>query len=109
MQLDHATTFAELRDPGREAAASARERLGRFWDRIIARVASCRAPDRVPSLPEDVLRDIGLTRANAPRWSDSQYYSRTYSAGWGLHMGTVTGAVRAPVTSAEGRAFEASE
>ena len=106
MQLDHAATFTELRNPAREAAASARERLGRFWDRIIARIASYRARHQQRALAEHVLRDIGLTRANAPRWSESHDYSRTYAAGWGLYVGTVTGEVRTPVTSAVGRRIE---
>ena len=107
MHLNHATTFTELRTPAREAAALARERLGRFWERIIARVASYRAPPRPQD--EQMFRDIGLTRANAPRWSRSQDYSRTYAAGWGLYMGTVIGAARAPVTSAEGQGIEMSQ
>jgi uncharacterized protein YjiS (DUF1127 family) len=111
MQPDHATTFAALRNPAREAAASARERLGRFWDRIVERIMSHRS--RLPPLPleehaEHALRDIGLTRANAPRWSESQRYS-PYAAGWGLDMGTVTGAVRVPLATADGRAIRVSE
>ena len=91
MQLDHAATFTALRNPAREAPASALERLGRFWDRIIGRIASYRARPQPRALDEHNLFDVGLTRADAPQGTRPQDYARTYGAGWGVYIGTVTG------------------
>jgi uncharacterized protein YjiS (DUF1127 family) len=73
MQHDYtsAMTLAVRRKPAREAAASARGQLGQFWDRSMGFIARYCARHQLLALDkpldERLLRDIGLTRADAPR------------------------------------------
>src|SRR5262245_22832096 len=69
MQHDYtgATTLAAPREPAREAAASAKGRLRQFWNRSMGFIARYRARHQLLALDEYVLRDMGLTRADAPR------------------------------------------
>ena len=84
-------TLAPLRMPARKAAASAKGRLGQFWDRSVDWIARYRAGHQLLARDEHLLSDIGLTQADAPRSMEPQNSSRLSAGAWGWHIGTVTG------------------
>ena len=81
-----ATTLAALREPAREDAASTRGRLGRFWYRTMARIARYCARHELLAPGGHLLRDVGLTRDDAPRSPrsiEAQHASRLCGGAWG--------------------------
>jgi uncharacterized protein YjiS (DUF1127 family) len=92
-----ATTLTALSEPARKAAAPAGRRLGRLWHRSMGWIARYRARHEPLALDEHMLRDVGLTRAGAPRWVESRNSARMCAGAWGWDIGT---AIRAGVRDA---------